>query len=170
VPRVVDFKISGLSELQDKLDHAPLKASRTILRRSLKEAGRIWLDEMKARVRQGPHRFKDHSVEFGVIEKNIKMRTSVKDDLSGKVSVGINESKSDPKSPFWAIFLEFGTGQRSRGHKSHRKQFANVGGASTGQMPRLPFARPTFESKKDEVVDEFVEDVKKALREEGLIP
>jgi HK97 gp10 family phage protein len=117
MPRVVDFKISGLSELQDKLDHAPLEASRTILRRSLKEAGQIWLDDMKSRVRQGMHRFKDHSVEFGVVEKNIKMRASVKSDLSGKVSVGVNESASDPKSPFWALFLEFGTGARSRGHK-----------------------------------------------------
>jgi HK97 gp10 family phage protein len=166
MPRVIDFKISGLSELQDKLDHAPLEASRTILRRSLKDAGQIWLDDMKSRVRQGMHRFKDHSVEFGVVERNIKMRTSVKSDLSGKVSVGVNTSKSDPKSPFWALFLEFGTALRHRGAKAHGKR----GGASTGVMPRFPFARPTFEAKKQEVVDTFVEDVKKALREEGLLP
>jgi len=123
-------------------------------------------------VRQGKHNFKDHSVEFGVIEKAIKMRTSVKSDLSGKVSVGVNESQSDPKSPFWALFLEFGTGMRSRGHKSHSKRYANVGGASTGKIPKFTFAfvRPTFEAKKDDVVDKFVEDVKIALQEAELLP
>jgi HK97 gp10 family phage protein len=166
--RVVDFKISGLSELQDKLDHAPLEASRTILRRSLKEAGQIWLDEMKARVAQGKHRFKDKSVEFGVVYRNIKMRTTVKSDLSGKVSVGVNESKTDPKSPFWALMMEIYTGHvryRGSGGKSHNK-----GGGKTGVMPHMPFARPTFEVKKQEVVDTFVEDVKIALQEAGLLP
>lgn len=162
--RVFEFKISGLEQVQYKLEHLPIKASRKIMRRSLKEAGQIWLDEMKTRIRQGVHHFKDHTEEFGVIEKNIVMRVSSRSDVSGYVRVGVLEKSEDPRSPFWALFVEFGTAIRFRGRKSGGKR----GGATTGQMPAFPFARPTFYTKKQAVVDKFVTDVKQALNEEGL--
>lgn len=150
--KVVEVHINGLDEICDKLEHLPINASRRIMRRSLKDAGQIWLDEMKARVRQGEHHFKDKTTEFGVIAKNIIMRVSARSDVSGYVRVGVRERRNDPKSPFWALFVEFGTAVRKRG----------------GKMPAFPFARPAFESKKKEVLDTFLVDVKKNINEVGL--
>jgi HK97 gp10 family phage protein len=161
---IVKVKISGLSELQDKLEHLPIKASRQIMRRSLRVAAQIWIDEMKARVRQGLHHFEGGHTVFAVIFKTITMRLRVNSDLQGSATVGV------PKKVFWASFVEFGTGMRSRGHKSHHREMANVGGASTGKMPAFPFARPAFEAKKQEVLDKFTNEIREELRQAGLLP
>jgi HK97 gp10 family phage protein len=156
--KAVEVKISGLAEIQDKLEHLPIKASRKIMRRSLREAAQIWLDEMKARVRRGPHHFKGGSDLFGVIAKTLSMRVSSRSDVSGSAVVGV------PKKVFWASFVEFGTKVRFRGKKSGGKR----SGATTGQMPAFPFMRPAFEAKRQEVLDKFVADMKQSLEEEGL--
>ena len=156
--KVVEVKISGLEELQDKLEHLPIKASRSVMRRSLRAAAQIWLDDMRARVRRGPHHFKGGFDLFGVIAKTLGMRVRVSSDVSGSVTVGV------PKKVFWASFVEFGTKVRFRGKKSGGKR----SGATTGQMPSFPFARPTFEAKKQEVLDKFIADTKLALEEEGI--
>jgi HK97 gp10 family phage protein len=158
VTKVVDVKISGLEELQEKLEHLPIKASRKIMRRSLRAAAQIWVDEMKARVRRGPHHFKGGFDLFGVIAKTIGMRISVNSDLEGTATVGV------PKKVFWAKFVEFGTKVRFRGKKTGGKR----SGATTGQMPSFPFARPAFEAKKNEVLEKFKSDLREALEEEGL--
>lgn len=159
---VVQFKVSGLSELQDKLDHLPIKVSRTILRRSLKEAAKIWLDEMKLRVHQAIHHFPDHHTEFGVIFKNIIMRVSARSDLSGSARVGV-DSKA-----FYASWIEFGIAVRAKGRRTGSGKHARHATNATDTLPAFPYARPTFEAKKQEVLDKFVEDVKLALNEEGL--
>jgi HK97 gp10 family phage protein len=156
--KIVDVKISGLSEIQEKLEHLPIKASRTIMRRSLRVAAQIWVDEMKSRVRRGPHHFKGGFDLFGVIAKTIGMRLKVNSDLQGSATVGV------PKKVFWARFVEFGTKVRFRGKKSGGKRT----GGTTGQMPAFPFARPAFEAKKQEVLDKFKADLKQALEEAGL--
>jgi HK97 gp10 family phage protein len=155
---IVEVKISGLDELEEKLEHLPIKVSRTIIRRSLKEAAQIFLDEMKARVRRGVHHFKGSQDAFAVIQKSIGMRLRVTSDLEGSATVGV------PKSVFWAKFVEFGTKARFRGKKSGGKR----SGGPTGTMPSYPFVRPAFEAKKQEVLDKFVTDVKQALNEAGL--
>jgi HK97 gp10 family phage protein len=155
---IVKVKISGLSELQEKLERLPIKASKKIIRRSLLVAARIWLEEMKGRVRRGPHHFKGGNDLFGVIAKTLGIRLRVTSDLSGSAVVGV------PKKVFWASFVEFGTKVRFRGKKSGGKR----SGGTTGAMPAFPFARPSFEAKKQEVLDKFKADLKLALEEEGL--
>jgi len=156
--KVVELKINGLAEIQDKLEHLPIKASRKIMRRSLRAAAQIWLDEMKSRVRRGPHHFKGGSDLFGVIAKTLGLRVTARSDVSGSATVGV------PRKVFWASFVEFGTKVRFRGKKSGGKR----SGATTGEMPAFPFARPAFEAKKQEVLDKFVADMKLALEEEGI--
>jgi HK97 gp10 family phage protein len=157
--KVVDVKITGLEELQEKLEHLPIKASRKIMRRSLRVAAQIWVDEMKARVRQGPHHFKGGFDLFGVIAKTIGMRLKVTSDLEGTATVGV------PKKVFWARFVEFGTAVRFRGKKTGGKR----SGATTGKMPtKFAFARKAFETKKQAVLEKFKEDLKQALEEEGI--
>ena len=169
MPRVVEVKINGLAQLQDQLEHLPLKVSKKIMHRSLAKAGVPWLDEMKSRVRQGKHNFPDKSVEFGVIFKNLTERVTVKSDLSGKVEVGVKVSPNNPKAPFWALFVERGTGPRRRGHKTHKKKYANTGtGGSTGTMPKLDFEVPAFNARKSDVLGIFIDDTKRALDEEGM--
>ena len=158
--KVVDVKISGLEELQEKLEHLPIKAARKIMRRSLRVAAQIWVDEMKAKVARGPHHFKGGFDLFGVIAKTIGMRVSVKSDLEATATVGV------PRKVFWAKFLEFGTKVRFRGKKVGGKR----SGGTTGQIVpgKFPFARPAFESRKREVLAKFTEDLREALEEEGL--
>ena len=155
---IVEVKITGLSEIQEKLENLPIKASRTIMRRSLRAAAKIWLDEMKARVVRGPHHFKGGFDLFGVIAKTLGMRVSARSDVSGSAVVGV------PKKVFWASFVEFGTKVRFRGKKSGGKR----SGATTGKMPAFPFARPAFESKKEEVVEKLKAEMKQALEEAGI--
>ena len=156
--KVVEVKINGLSELQDKLEHLPIKASRKIMRRSLRAAAQIWLDEMKAKVLRGPHHFKGGFDLFGVIAKTLTMRVSVKSDLEGTATVGV------PRKVFWASFVEKGTEVRFRGKKTGGKRH----GATTGKMKPKAFAVPAFETKKQEVLDKFIADTKLALEEEGI--
>ena len=156
--KAVEVKITGLSEIQEKLEHLPIKASRKIMRRSLRAAAQIWLEEMKSRVRRGPHHFKGGNDLFAVIANTLGIRLRVNSDLAGSATVGV------PKKVFWASFVEFGTKVRFRGKKSGGKR----SGATTGQMPAFPFARPAFEAKKQEVLDKFIADSRKALEEEGL--
>jgi len=156
--KVIEVKIRGLDELQEKLEHLPIKASRTIMRRSLRAAAQIWAAEMKARVRRGVHHFKGGFDLFGVIAKTIGIRVSARSDVSGSAVVGV------PRKVFWASFVEFGTKVRFRGKKSGGKR----GGATTGTMPAFPFARPAFEAKKQEVLDKFTAEMKQALEEAGF--
>jgi len=152
--KVVEVKISGLSELQDKLEHLPIKASRKIMRRSLRVAAQIWLTEMKTRVVRGIHHFKGGSDVFGVIAKTLTMRVRVNSDLEGSVTVGV------PRKVFWAVFMEKGT----------KVRFRKKGG-TTGKVPAPPayaFAVPAFEAKKQEVLEKFIADTKLALEEEGI--
>jgi hypothetical protein len=151
--KVVEVKITGLSEIQEKLEQLPIKGSRAIMRRSLRAAGQIWLAEMKTRVVRGIHHFKGGNTLFGVIAKTLTMRVSARSDVSGSVTVGV------PKKVFWAVFMEKGT----------KVRFRKKGG-TTGQVPKdtYAFAVPAFEAKKQEVLDKFVADAREALEEVGF--
>jgi HK97 gp10 family phage protein len=169
----VEVKISGLAELAEKLEKAPLKASRRIMRNALRPAGQIWLEAMRAKVRQGPHHFKGKGTLFGVLAKSLKLSASVTSSLVGSVAVGIGKA-------FWGFFVEYGTRIRRRGKSTGsylaisaasggQTRHVRRKGASAGQMPSFPFMRPVFESTKRQVEEKFVEGVRQGLRDEGLL-
>lgn len=151
----IKVTITGADELAHKLESEPPIVARHILQTSLRKAVRPLREEMISRVRRGWHIFssslgakglharKGHGQggrerEFGVISENILIRAKVgPGDYQGSAAV------FPSKRAFWAKFLEFGT----------RK------------MGALPFMRPAFEVRKQEVLDDFIEDVREQLRD-----
>lgn len=146
----VSFKITGTEELAKVLETKPAIVAQRIIRQSLREAVRAWREEMIARVRKGWHVFARTKIkgqrgtlagrerEYGVISNSIA--------ISSEIGAGGFEGTAavhPTKRAFWSRFLEFGT----------RK------------MPAYPFIRPAFESRKEEVLEKFVEDVRDQLRE-----
>lgn len=167
MPNVVTVKITGLAELEQKLEQAPLKISRRILREALKPAADVWADDMRSRVLQGPHHEKGQGTLFGLIARSIRTRISVKSDLEAKADVGPGRNE------YWARFVELGTRLRRRGGAKgyslvKGRRLKNRGGASSGVMPATPFIRPSFESRKKEVLATFINNVRDKLRAEGF--
>ena len=142
MPNVVEFKITGMAEIEDALERAPLRVSRRVLRTGLLAAAFVWAREMEARARQGWHHGKGKHTEhqFGVLARSIVTRASVKSDLEGSVRVG------PAKGTFWSVFLEFGT----------------------SKMRAFPFIRTAFETRKQDVLSEFEIETKAALEREGI--
>jgi HK97 gp10 family phage protein len=153
----ISFKISGGAELARLLEEKPPAVARQIIRRSLRVAVSPWREEMIARVRKGWHVFgaaleakglraprggrgeRGRQREFGVIAANIRISTKIgASGFEGSAAV------MPSKRAFWARFLEFGT--------KHARAF--------------PFIRPAFETRKQEVLDKFMEDVREQLRDE----
>lgn len=154
---IFSFKISGGAELARALEEKPPIVARKIIRRSLRVAVRPWREEMIARVRKGWHVFgsaleakglraprggrgeRGRQREFGVISRNIQIKTTI-----GRSGFDGTAAVMPSKRGFWARYLEFGT--------KHQRAF--------------PFIRPAFESRKQEVLEAFIEDAREQLRED----
>jgi HK97 gp10 family phage protein len=139
---VIEINITGLDKIEAALENMPIRASRQIMRTGLKFATFIWQREMESRVRQGWHHAKGKNAQrqFGFIANHVETKVTVKSDLEGTAGVG------PAKSAFWAKFLEFGT----------------------SKAPAYPFIRAAFESRKQDVLDEFIIETKAALEREGM--
>jgi len=149
----VHVTVTGLAELQEVLEKAPLKASRQIMRKGLLAAAYLWQQEMMQTVRRGPHhgRGKGAPIDFGVLARDIVLRARVTSDLVGTASVGPD------KRAYWAKFLEFG-----------RKAGVSRRGRHFPAMRPFPFIRASFEARKRDVLDEFIIETKAALEAAGL--
>ena len=89
----VDISITGLKELQDKLDALPTKLAKKVLRPALENAGSVI---QKVAERRAPH-------ESGFLEAHIRYEVVFPDAQSAFVKVG------PTKSAYWALFSELGT-------------------------------------------------------------
>lgn len=154
MPDSITVRITGADELARALTEKPPIVAREIIRTSLRDAARPWREEMIQRVRRGWHVFQ-HAIlkgkrgqgtapagrerEYGVIASHIFTRVQV-----GASGFDGSASVYPSKRAFWASFLEFGT----------RK------------MRAFPFMRPSFEARKQEVLDRFVEDVREKLQKD----
>ena len=107
MPDIVTIKITGLSELEEKLERLPIRVSRRILRTGLLAAAFVWVRaiEALAQAHEAWHHGKGKGAAtlFGLLAKNIVTRVTVKSDLEGSVAVG------PAKGIFWTKFDEFGT-------------------------------------------------------------
>jgi HK97 gp10 family phage protein len=156
MPDEIKFTIGGADELARALESKPPIVARQILQTGLRKAVDPWKKQMVARVQRGWHIFSSTKVtraegktirgtfggrsrEFGVIARNIRIRT----DLGAGGFEG-SASVYPSRRGYWAKFLEFGT----------RK------------MRRFPFVVPAFESGKDEVLAKFVGEVRDQLHKE----
>lgn len=144
MPDIVTIKITGLSELEEKLERLPIRVSRRILRTGLLAAAFVWVRaiEALAQAHEAWHHGKGKGAAtlFGLLAKNIVTRVTVKSDLEGSVAVG------PAKGIFWTKFDEFGT----------------------SKMRGFPLIRAAFESRKQDVLDEFAIETKAALEREGM--
>jgi HK97 gp10 family phage protein len=153
MPDGVSVTVKGAAELEDALARLPLIAAKAIVKVALVAAGKIFLDEMKARVRRGFHvfksgqgkykgqRLKGRTREYGVLSRAMGETVVVASDgLGGIVKVGPR------KKAFWALFLEFGT----------------------ARSPAFPFIRPAFETKKQAVLEKFIDTCREELNKAGL--
>jgi HK97 gp10 family phage protein len=153
MPDGVSVTVKGAAELEDRLARLPIIAAKAIVKIALVAAGKIFLDEMKSRVRRGFHvfksgkgkykgqRIKGRSREYGVLSRAIGTQVVVASDgLGGMVKVGPR------KKAFWALFLEFGAAGRAA----------------------YPFIRPAFETKKQAVLDQFLDTCREELNKAGL--
>lgn len=147
----VKFEIKGFDELQRKLEQAPYEIAHQALREGLTEGAEVYREGLAARVRRGWHhwarlkRGTRHSQGtepaarepvFGFLHEHEAMRVSVQtDELAGVAKIG------PAKSGFWARFLEFGT----------------------RHAPAYPFIRPTFEEKREQVIEAFRGALQRAL-------
>jgi HK97 gp10 family phage protein len=148
---IVQFSLTGAEDLARKLQQLPPVVARQIIRTSLKDSVDPWKQQMIARVRRGWHifsrtkvkgqkrSFAGRSREFGVIARNIRVRTDVgASGFEGTAYV------YPAKAEFWSKFLEFGT----------------------KKMQRFPFVEVSFEAGKSEVLASFINNVRDQLHKE----
>ncbi len=134
--------IKGLDELQDKLNRLPPEFSRKALRNGLTPAGKVFQIALKS-LAGITGRY-----STGWMAKHVTIRTKTNNLDQGNVKVGFDRKqrivggkKTNTNAAYEAIYAEFGT--------KHE--------------PARPFIRPTFESKKNEVVETFAEKLRETL-------
>lgn len=148
------FKISGAAELAKDLQNKPPIVAKEILRTSLGHAVSPWREQMKSRVQRGWHIFSSTKVrtrsirgtyggrsrEYGVIARNIRVRTEISaSGFEGSAAV------FPSRRAFWAKFLEFKT-------RKMKRKFA--------------FVVPAFDAGKNEVLALFIGDTRELLHKE----
>lgn len=153
----IEFKISGLKELQDKLDRLPRQAAKECIRTGLKAGAFLWEQDMQFRVRK----------HTGFLAQHIAARITIRgDELAGVAAVG--PEKTD--------YPDRGGGYRKKTIKGRLRNVGRIAAShvaaflefGTRKMPAQPFIRPAFEDRKQEVLDEFVIETKAALDRAGL--
>ena len=150
-PNIVSFKLGGLDNLKRTLQALPNNLRRKALTKALRAAGKVVLDEAKARVpvlkTATPYR------RAGTVKKAIKIRVSKMDKRQGNVGVFINvkpltkaqigkfkassvkaggkaSGSANPNDPYYWRWLEFG-------HRIVARSAGQQGGGITSYTQRL---------------------------------
>ncbi len=135
--------ITGLDELYVKLTSLPLQLSKKIMRTALRAAVLPWLTEMQT----SAHKF------TGWMASQFTIRTSVRgDELEGSAKVAIRNKQNPAR----------------QGHEKHVPGAGNEllwNEFGTIKMAAQPVMRPAFESKKDAVLQAFIDKVTQLLGE-----
>jgi HK97 gp10 family phage protein len=124
----VEVHISGLDELQDKLNRLPVEFSRRALRTALRAPGLIFRDAIKSTA----------PVLTGWLKGHITVRAKTNNYDEGSVTTTFTrKAKPGDKTSaiYEALYAEFGTVKQSA----------------------RPFIRPAFESSKQRALDAFIE-------------
>lgn len=149
---MVKVEIKGLQEIQAKLESLQHNVARRLLRNAMRTAANVWREEI---IRRAPRR-------SGILARSITMQQTVNGELEGEIRVGYF------KRAWYAIILEFGRRASKKGEKLPgitTSKSRKSKGASYSQA--RPFIRPAYESKKEEVLQKFVEEGKKILADEA---
>ncbi len=134
----VTVHIDGLDALDDKLRDLPLKVAKKAMRDALRPAASVWREEMKSEA----HRL----TGWMASQIRVSVRTNDRDHGQAKVSISTKQNpdrhqKHVPGARNEALWNEFGT----------------------SKMAAQPFIRPSFEAKKDTVLDTLVTKLREIL-------
>jgi HK97 gp10 family phage protein len=158
MPDTVEFKITGLSELQAKLESLPKKVANKVLRTSLREAGQIVAKEM---ARQAPR-------ETGFLAEHFGIRTSIKRaDIAGIAYIG-PEGKIDYPNAL-------GGYKETKNKKGKIRRLGRIAVASvarflefgTSKMAARPFMTQAWDASKEQALDVLIEGIKDELESAG---
>ena len=140
----VEVHISGLQELQQKLDALPTKLAKRVLRPSLEDAGAIIQQAIGVRAPR----------QTGFLTTHIGVDVVVHNDLSASVKVGPEKGQASME----ALFAELGTAPHTETSKNG-KSFTHPG------QPATPFIRPAFAESSDAALTALVTNIKDGLSE-----
>ena len=150
---LIEFKISGLDQLQKSLEELPREVARKVLREGLRDGA----NEMRnAMVEAAPQR-------TGFLSRHFNIKLSLRgNDLAGTAHVG----------PAGRMYYP-GRGSAGRGVATGRRphsggqvpvvsvaRFLEFG---TSRMAAKPFMRPAFESAKGRVLDIIIDKIREAI-------
>jgi HK97 gp10 family phage protein len=138
----VSVKITGLAELQAKLDALAPKLAKRVLRPALEDAGAIIQQAAGVRAPR----------ESGFLTTHIDLKVVVHNDLSASVKVGPD------KSAFWGIFSELGTAPHEEKSKDGKTWM------HPGEPPR-PWLRPALTESRDAAIKALVDNINDGLGE-----
>lgn len=133
-----------MHDVDRKLEDLPKKIGNRLFRHALKVVGKMWVDDVKAKV----------PVESGELRDSIASKTRIQrhgQGVKGTVTVGPSyqrdpndKSKSHTENPgIYGQFVEFGL--------KHRK------------YTQHPFMRPAFDGSAEDVVKKFADELKDGL-------
>ena len=159
----ISLKLEGLDNLKRVLADLPNNLRRKALTKALRAAGKVVLDEAKARVpvlkTATPYR------RAGTVKKAIKIRVSKMDKRQGNVGVFINvkpltkaqigtfkatagkkaSGATNPNDPYYWRWLEFGHKIVPRSSKRLKQRHM----AATGRVAARPFLRPAADKLEE---------------------
>ncbi len=130
----VEIQVTGLSELQDKLNSLPVEFSRRALSTALRPAGLVFRDAIRA---VAPRL-------TGWMASHITVRAKTNNLDEGSVTTTFSRKTQPgdkPSAIYEALYNEFGTVKE----------------------PARPFIRPAFESSKQNALDTFIERLRENL-------
>lgn len=143
------FKITGLAEIQKKLEAMPEKVAKRSIRKALMRAGEIVRDKIVSLAPRDTGFLSEHF--------NIKVRM-ISGYLAGLAHIGPNAKIYYPEKA--------GAGKRGGKRKAMPviavAQFHEFG---TVKMPAIPFMRPAFQSTKGQVIDVIASELRKAVED-----
>jgi len=140
---MIKLQMTGVKEIDDVLKGLPLQINHRILQAANADAAKVLVNAEKLSAPEGPT---GHLIDsIGVVKPSLS-RT----DELGVVIVGPRRGRFKGNA---GHLVEFGTKQRSL--KSN--------GANRGVMPAKPFARPSFERTKGQILGQITESIGKKL-------
>lgn len=144
MPETVSVKVTGGAEIARRLEELAPRVGRNIIRNAMRQAATIWQDEMRRRAPRG----EAHGTPAGFLADHLVTRLQVKQGGLGAIA-RVGPQKIDyPRRP---------SRRNQKGRTIDVRSVARWLEFGTRKIGARPFLRPSYESKKQEVLAKFVE-------------
>ena len=139
----IQYKMTGLKELQVKLEELPVKLAKRVIRPALESGAEIIQQEAGIRAPR----------ESGFLTTHIAIDLTVHNDLTAEAHIGPD------KEAFWGEFSELGTPPHMESSPKGTKPYLHPG------EPARPWLRPAFETKSGEAVQAMADEIRDGLKD-----